>query len=914
MLFEAHATTQTLERTTPVTALPEDTRFDSQTRIVRIESQYDARLLGVPAEGIRLSWAVESDDAHAEQRGYQLKSRAGDAEHWQLGAAVTGSDAIGIAAPGTPLASRERRDYSVRIATESGWTEWSDALTVEAGIVAADLVAKVIDVPSAIEGPVPTLRREFELPSAPVKARLYLSSLGVNEMHINGVSVSDEVLAPGWTSYTERIVMATHDVTELLHGGTNAIAGIVGDGWYRGRMGFIDRTAIYGDRIGLIAQLELLFADGSTQLITTDTDWRGGFTGIESASIYDGTAIDLRLDAGDPSTVGFDDSQWASAAIVPADLTLFEPRIAAPVRVIAELPMAVSAASDRVMLDSGQNISGWVRLVVDGQAGDVVTVRHAEVLEPSGALHTAALRSAKATDVYTLAAAGETVLEPVFTFHGFQYADVVSNARVVSATAIAISSDLAPRSSFESAHEALNQLHSNVSWSQRDNFVSLPTDCPQRDERLGWTGDAQAFAATANTLFDSEAFWRSWLRDVEIDQAEDGGVSSIVPDIIRAEDLMMGDGPINPMGRAGWADAATVVPLSVYEAYGSDEVLVRQLDSMRRWVGHLRQRAGDGIVLPTEPFQYGDWLDPDAPGDRPWQAKVSSDFVANAFYVQSTRLLATAERLVGDAAAAEELESLARVVSAESWRLWRDEAMNTQTGAALALEFGIAPDAERQAVAEALAANVRAENGRIATGFLGTPLVLFALSHNGHSEEAFQMLLRREAPSWLYQVDRGATTVWERWDAILPDGSIHAGDMDSREGDSMISFNHYAYGAVIDWVYRVVAGLAPDIDAPGYALVHVAPRPAVGLDWARAAIETRLGTLSIDWALSEDGVVTIELHVPFGSTAALDLPVTADSTVTINGRPATATVGHGRHTIIVSDAAVVVPAGQAVSV
>ena len=600
----------------------------------------------------------------------------------------------------------------------------------------------------------------------------------------------------------------------------------------------------------------------------------------------------------------FDDTSWTRASVIETDLARFEPRSAPPVRVVAELDMARTERQGAVQFDAGQNIAGWVRLVVRGSAGDRVVVRHAEILEPSGDLHTAALRTAKATDEYILGSDGEHVLEPRFTFHGFQHAEVRGAAEVVSATAVAISSDLPARSTFRSSSAALDRFHSNVFWSQRDNFVSVPTDCPQRDERLGWTGDAQAFAATASTLMDAESFWRSWLRDLEIDQTDEGGVPSVVPDIIRFDDMRMGEGPVDNMGRAGWADAATIVPLAVYDSTGSDEVLRQQLRSMRRWVEHLRRRAGDGVVLPTEPFQYGDWLDPDAPGARPWQAKVSSDYVANAFYVHSARLLARAERLVGDAAKADEADALAGRVAAATWDRWGAEAVTSQTGAALALEFGIAPDAERAAIADGLAANVRAERGRISTGFLGTPLVLFALSHNGHLDEAYLMLLRREAPSWLYQVDRGATTVWERWDAILPDGSIHSGDMDagsSESGGSMLSFNHYAYGAVIDWVYRTVAGLAPD--EAGYRTTRIAPRPAAGLDQAAASIDTAYGRIAIDWRVEAE-VFRATVELPFGVTGVLDLPVTPDSLVEVDGAALPETIGAGRHEITITAPAV----------
>ncbi|NYD67532.1 alpha-L-rhamnosidase [Agromyces atrinae] len=886
-----------------MTALPNASEPDSSTRIISIRSQFAPGQLGVPLLVPRLSWQVESDRPDARQHAYQLAERSCSGD-WAVAEPVSSADQTGIRGA-SALEPRERREYAVRIDAGAGWSAWSEPVAIEAGIRGSDLVASVIDIPSEIAGPNPILRREFTIDGPVGEARLRLSALGLVDARLNGHPVSDALLTPGWTSYDGRVLVDTYDVSGLLRSGPNVLVLEVNDGWYRGRMGFASRTAIYGDRIGALAQLEI---DGDVALVTDDT-WRGGFGAVQTASIYDGTTIDLRADDPAVHDAGFDDSGWQPASVVPVDRAIFAPRVAPPVRVIERRPMTVDEQSDRVVLDSGQNVSGWVRLVVDGSAGDTVTVRHAEVLEPSGALHTAALRSARATDVYTLARDGETVLEPTFTFHGFRYADVVSDARVVSAEAVAISSDLAPRGEFRSSHEALDRFHSNVLWSQRDNFVSVPTDCPQRDERLGWTGDAQAFAATANTLLDTESFWLSWLVDLELDQTDEGGVASVVPDIIRPEDMLMGGTPTNPMGRAGWADAATIVPLAVYESYGSTEALEQQLGSMRRWVEHLRNRAGDGVVLPTEPFQYGDWLDPDAPGERPWEAKVSSDYVANAFYAHSARLLARAERLVGDADRASDADALADRVAAATWTAWGDEAITTQTGAALALEFDLAPAERRAEIADALAANVRAENGRIATGFLGTPLVLFALSNSGHLAEAYLMLLRRDAPSWLYQVDRGATTVWERWDAILPDGSIHGGAMDAGSGDggggSMLSFNHYAYGAMIDWVYRTVAGLAPDADEPGYRLVHVAPRPATGLEHAAASIDTRLGRLAIEWTV-ENGSLVIDLTVPFGSRAALDLPVSPESTVTIDGATdAAGEVGHGIHQIVVTAPVVV---------
>lgn len=878
--------------------LPQSQIRDRHTVVASVRTQYDRRLIGVPVGALRLRWSVDTTHPEASQLGYQIRVRRTGKGWEELDAVPSDSNDVIPAAPAP--SARAVHGYAVRIATQYGWSAWSETTEVETGLDGSGLTALVIDIPSETGGPVPILRREFTLEESPDRAVLRISSLGVYDVHINGRRATDGHLNPGWNAYQSRVLLDSLDVTRFLRAGRNAIAITVADGWYRGRMGFAGRTEIYGDRIGAIAQLET----GSGELIlATDESWRGSFGPIRAAGIYDGSIVDLRLDVGSPSEAGFDDSGWVPARVVPTDTTVFEPRAVAPVRTVAEFPMTKSLRAGGVALDAGQNISGWVRLRVEGRTGDTVTIRHAEVLEPDGTLHTAALRTAKATDSYVLGRDGLTVLEPPFTFHGFRYAEVTGSAAVVDATAVAISSDLDARSTFECDVPALNRFHENVRWSQLDNFVSLPTDCPQRDERLGWTGDAQAFAATAATLFDTEAFWGSWLRDLDIEQTDSGGVPSIVPNIIGPLDMQMGGEPTDTMGRAGWADAATIVPLAVFQSYGSHDVLRAQLSSMRRWVAHLRRRAGTDVLLPRDPFQYGDWLDPDAPADRPWAAKVDSLFVANCFYAQSARLLARAEAELGEAAASEETACLAARVASSTWERWGSEAGDTQTGAAMCLAFDIVPQEQRDALARRLAAAVRAADGRIATGFLGTPLILDALSTTGHLAEAYMMLLRRKAPSWLYQVDRGATTVWERWDAIKEDGSIHRGEMDTSEGDSMISFNHYAYGAMIDWVYRHVAGLTPE--EPGYRVVRVAPRPATALRYARASIATSFGQIKAQWRLDEGGDLRMELHVPFGVQAELDLPTTASSVVTVGGMSAPRRVGHGTHLLLVTSPAIV---------
>ena len=823
---------------------------------------------------------------------------------------------IAVPAPGGPLRSREVRHYRVRVRDVSGWSGWSEGLRIEAGLLepgawSAHAITIPDDPGSGRQAPSPVLRREFDVPAPIASARLHVTALGLHRVSLNGRLISDDLLAPGWTSYRRRILADTYDVTRLLRQGRNAIGAVLADGWYRGRLGWdaANDRCRYGQELGLVAQLEIECVDGTRLVVVSDPSWRASTAEVRAADLYDGSIIDFRVAQPGWDEPGFDDASWIAATRVAFDPGLIEQRSAPPVRRIAILPVRMTRAGEGCWrLDGGQNISGWVRLTVRGVRDDGVVVRHAEVLEPDGSLHTLALRTAKASDEYVLASDAPVVLEPAFTFHGFRYAEVETSAEILDVALIAISSDTPERASFECSDPDLTRFHENVVWSQRDNFVSVPTDCPQRDERLGWTGDAQAFAATGSTLFDSAAFWISWLRDLELDQDPVLGVPSVVPDAVLAGELRF--------GRAGWADAATIVPWAVYESYGDPAVLERQYASMRSWLDSLsRRRGADGLLEPGT--QFGDWLDPDAPEARPWEAKADSGYLANAFFAQSAMLTADAAAVLGDQSGEATYRVLGREVAAATWSRWSSHALESQTGCAVALQLGVAPGGDRARVASALAALVRAAEGRVATGFLGTPLVLPALSEFGHLDECYLMLLRRESPSWLYQVRQGGTTVWERWDAIRPDGSIHPGTMTTPEGlpDSglphMLSFNHYAYGAVVDWVYRHVAGIAPDRARPGYRHVLLAPKPGRGIDWANAAIDTGFGRAAIGWRLDGDKL-EVDVELPFGTTGEFNAPATAASTVTVDGGRAGPVVrlDPGHHTVVVTSAAVADPAGS----
>ncbi|OQR64449.1 alpha-L-rhamnosidase [Streptomyces maremycinicus] len=737
--------------------------------------------------------------------------------------------------------------------------------------------------PSATEvRPAALLRGEFTARGTVGAARLSVTALGVYELELNGTVVGDHVLAPGWTSYRHRHRYQVFDVTDLVEEGANAWGAHLADGWYRGLLGFNGGTRnIYGEDTGLLAELRIEYTDGTSHTVTTDGDWRWSDGPVTAAGLYEGEEYDARREPAGWSGPGFDDSAWEPVRLLPFDTSVLFEADSPPVRRVESVaPVAVTTSpGGRTLVDFGQNLVGRLRIRVRGEAGRTVTLRHAEVLE-DGELCTRPLRHATATDRYTLRgdADGE-VWEPRFTFHGFRHAEIEGlpgDLDPADVTAVVLHSDLRPTGWFSCSDASLNRLHENVVWGMRGNFLDVPTDCPQRDERLGWTGDVQVFAPTAAFLYDVRAFLRSWLRDLAADQRDDErGVppvfSPAIP-VITPVEIPPGNPPM-----AGWCDAAVIVPWVLYERYGDTEVLRAQYASMRGWVDAVDRIAGDGRIWGAG-FQFGDWLDPAAPAEDPGRSTTPSDLVATAYFAYSARLLARTAQVLAEEDDAEHYYALADSVR-DAFRArfhtgggrLTDE---TQTAYALALRFRLLDDdAERAEAGRRLADLVAAGGHRIGTGFLGTPLVCDALTDTGHVDTAFGLLTQRSCPSWLYQVDMGATTVWERWDSMLPDGGVNPGEM--------TSFNHYALGAVADWMHRSVAGLAPA--EPGYRRLLVRPRPGGGLTWARAAHETPYGRAETGWRV-EGNLLLVDLLVPPDTSALVDLP---------GAEPVTA--GPGRH-------------------
>ena len=673
-----------------------------------------------------------------------------------------------------------------------------------------------------------------------VRATLALSALGVVEARIGGRQVGDEVLAPGWSSYEWRIRYRTHEVTSMISGPEVELTLLAGNGWAVGRLGWNGGSHFYADRPGVIAELRIDFADGHTQWIGTDGSWNVGGSAVTTDDLLDGMTIDARrYGSSGPLPPTF------AAVEVELDPTRLVPQVSPPVRrheLVRPVATWISPAG-RTLFDFGQNLVGWVRLTASGTAGDVVTVRHAEVLE-NGELGTRPLRSAAATDRFILSGSVD-VFEPTLTFHGFRYVEVEgATPSGDDLMAVVVHTDVPRIGTFECSNDQINQLHSNAVWSLRGNAVSLPTDCPQRDERLGWTGDLAVVAPTLAFLFDVGDFLDDWLADLAAEQGAAGGrIPYVVPDLLKLDEVPAEFQPVETA--AIWGDAAVWVPWALWQAYGNRERLARHLPTMLAHIDHVAGLLSASNLWDTT-FQFGDWLDPDAPPDRPDAAKADRDVVATAAFLQSITLTEMAAQAVGDGEAALRLAALvSRVTEAFRTTYVTDDGRirsDCQTVYALALTFGLLDPQQRESAGRRLAELVEADDGRIATGFAGTPFILEALTLAGRSDLAYRMLLQPEVPGWMYQVRMGATTMWERWDSMLPDGTINPGEM--------TSFNHYAFGSVAQWLHSRTLGLR--VGDPGYATVVIEPTVGGGLTWARGTLLTPHGEVEVSWRLDED--------------------------------------------------------------
>jgi alpha-L-rhamnosidase len=879
--------------------------------VAALRTEYKANPIGIDVRQPRFSWQIRASARAVTQSAYQVRVardertlQAGRPLVWDSGIVKSG-ESIQRAYAGPALQSGQRYYWQVRVWDGAGTASaWSDAALWEMGLLtASDWKVKWIEpaLPddTTKSGPAAMLRRQFALEGVVARARAYVTSHGMYEIEINGQRVGDQVLAPGWTSYNKRLQYQTYDVTDLLKNGPNAVGATLGNGWYRGNLAWEKNRNIYGDRLALLLQIAVTYRDGRQEIIGTDASWRAATGPILMSEIYHGETYDARLEKAGWAAPGFDDSSWSGVTVAEHRTdTLVAPE-GPPIRKIEEIkPVKIlRTPSGDTVVDMGQNMVGWVRLAVQGNAGRTVTLRHFEVLDKQGNVYTANLRAAAQTVRYTLKGGGTEVFEPHFTFQGFRYVAVdgyPGTLTLDSLAGVVIHSDMARAGEFETSKPLVNQLQHNIAWGQKGNFVDVPTDCPQRDERLGWTGDAQVFSATAAFNMDVAGFFTKWLKDVAADQLPNGSVPHVVPDVLSR--------PNNPAaGSAAWADSAVIIPWNVYLTYGDTRVLEQQYSSMVRWVEYEKTRAGSDLVWDGD-THYGDWLAfastaSDYPG-----ATTGKDLIATAFFAHSTDLVARAARVLGKQDdAAKYAELLAGIKAAFQREFVTPTARvgeNTQTAYVLALQFDLLPEALRAGAAARLAREIR-DRKHLTTGFVGTPYLCHVLTRFGYLDEAYLLLNREAYPSWLYPVKQGATTIWERWDGQKPDGSFQDAGMNS--------FNHYAYGAIGEWMYRVMAGLDIGPDAPGYRHALIAPRPGGRFTSAKAAHQTMYGRLSSAWT-QRDGGFELAIEVPPNTTASVRLPAAKTAAVTEGGNPLAA--GNGVGGIRQEDGAVLVEVGS----
>ncbi|NUU22410.1 MAG: family 78 glycoside hydrolase catalytic domain [Streptomycetaceae bacterium] len=853
--------------------------------------------LGVDEPAPLLAWRLESDHRADDPAAYRVRV----AEHpeglvegatplWDTGR-VADPAAVHVAYDGPALHPRTRYHWQVEVwaadatapDTAASWFEtgMSDAAWQASWIGHDPAPMDVVDAPTEGEraldhhglSPCPDLRRAFTTPAAPRSARLYVSARGLYEVHLNGARVGDAELAPGWTDYHHRVQYQAYDVTDLLRTGENVLAATVADGWWSGFVGFEPRRAgaHYGTSPVLFAELHVTDADGATTVVATDGTWRTRIGAIRHADLLMGECHDLRHDEPGWRLPGFDAADWRPALVTDPAPGPLVASVDEPVRAMARLhPRVITRiAPDTHIVDFGQNIAGRVRLTVDNLApGARVVIRHAEVLDERRRLYTANLRTAAATDVLIGDGRPQVVFEPRFTYHGFRYAEITGLPELYGhdVTAVVLHSDTPWAGEFDCSDADIRRLHECVVWGQRGNFVSVPTDCPQRDERLGWLADAQVFLPTAALNADVAAFFTKWLRDVDDARTPDGGFTNVAPRLAGVADE----------GAPGWGDAGVIIPWHLYRTYGDVRFLTRSLDAMRAWVDLIHRRNPDLIWRHRVGPHFSDWLAPGTPTPR--------DVVATAYFAHSARLTALAAEAVGDAQTAATYGRLAADIRAafHAHFVTTEAGGNgvridgdTQTAYLIALAFDLLPERHTDAAARRLAELVeRGVSGedepdnpdgpRLQTGFLGVAFAAPVLHAHGRADLAHALLRRTEAPSWLFPLRHGATTIWERWDGWTPESGFRA--------PAMNSFNHYALGSIGEWLYRGVAGLDQHPDSVAYRRLSIAPAPG-GLASARARHESARGTVEVDWRRTDDQF-DLRVRVPPGATADVRIPTT----------------------------------------
>ncbi len=854
-----------------------------QLRPVGLRCAHHVNPLGVAPERVRLSWVLDATGTGQRQSAYQVQVMpdAGYAEEagfsgaslcWDTGR-VPAAGSTDIPYAGDPLVRGHRYQWRVRVWDEHGTaSEWSAPGGFEVELDSADgwrarwirpvgqrhrppAEPVLPDRVTHALRPVPYLRRAFTVAGDVASARLYVTALGLYEARLNGSKVGDAVLAPGWTDYSRRIPYQTYDVSGLLRPGENVLAALLADGWYCGFVGFDAKRAgaHYGTAPELLAQLAITMADGSEQWISTGEAWQANTGAVRHADLLMGEYQDLSLEPSGWDCPGFDAAGWPEVECRDRDAT---PLVADPgprVRVTQELrPASIRpTSSGQHIADFGQNLTGWLRIQVSGPAGRRIRVRHGEVLAADGSLYTENLRSARQVDEY-VTAGGQEVLEPRFTVHGFRYAEISGysgDPDLTDITARVVHSDIEAAGSFTSSEPWLDQLVGAIDWGQRGNFISVPTDCPQRDERLGWMADAQIFARTACYNRDVAAFFGKWLDDVADAQLPSGAFTDIAPRLYMSQ-----------VGAPAWGDAGVIVPWTVYKMYGDRGILQRAYPSMSAWMEYLARGNAGFLRERYLGNNYNDWL---APGDD----ATPHQLLATAYWAYDAALMTEMAKAVGrdeDSDAYRELTGKIRAAAAGAFVAGDGRIVSgTQTAYVLGLHMGLVPEELRDRAAAHLVEAIRAAGWHLTTGFVGVGYLLPVLAAAGHTDVAYRLLAQESRPSWRYMLNNGATTIWERWDGWTAEHGFQSPEMNS--------FNHYSLGSVGEWIYRFVVGIDQEPDTAGFSSPLLRPHPGGTLTTARGSYRSVRGTISAGWERSGDQF-SYRVELPPNVAARVHIP------------------------------------------
>ncbi len=856
----------------------------AQVQVSNLTVEHLSSPLGLEERQPKFSWKLSDSKRNSMQAAYEIEvgenANLSGKLTWKSGK-VTSDASINVIYKGSALQSDKRYFWRVRVWNNKGESSnWSAIQFWQMGLLSVtDWKAQWIEpaLKEADRSICPQLRKVFKANKTILSATAYITAHGIYEAYINGKRVGDAYLTPGFTSYNKRLQYQAYDVTASLQKGENSIAVSLANGWYKGDLGWKTQQNTFGNKLGLLFQINITYADGRQETKCSDSTWKFSTGSIISSEIYHGETIDANK-----ATIGwrlpkFNDASWSHVKVVNYPFNNLVATYNEPVRkqeVFSPIKLITTPKREKV-IDFGQNLVGFETLKIKGNKGDTIRIYHAEILDKEGNFYTSNLRKAAALSTYVLASNDEEYFEPHFTFYGFRYIKIVGvrgEINLENIKAVALYSDMPKTGSFTTSNPLINQLQSNIEWGQKGNFLDIPTDCPQRDERLGWTGDAQVFARTAAYNRGVYNFFTKWMKDVAADQLPDGRVPHVVPNIFFKSP--------NESGSTGWADVSTILPWNMYMAYGDTGILENQYASMKAWVDYMKNKSVNHLWN-KEKFHFGDWLffRPDN-DDKGRSALTDKSMIAQCFFAYSTQLLINAAEILGKTndvkAYTHLLNDIKNAFTNEYMTPNGALVSNTQTAYVLALHFDMLPEHKRQQAAERLVDNIHQYNDHITTGFLGTPYICHVLSRFGHTPVAYTLLLQKTYPSWLYPVIMGATTIWERWDGQKPDSSFQSVGMNS--------FNHYAYGAIGDWMYRIAAGIQEG--AAGYKHSIIEPHPGGNFTYMNADLQTRYGLLASHWKL-EGNQLIVEVEIPVNTTATIHLPAKSADAITESGRPLT---------------------------